>query len=134
MRPGPIYGPGQSPFGLLPRFVASMRRQQPIRIAAPRGRLVSPVFVGDVVDVLVASLADPDNGTWNIGGPTAHRERALIDDLATHLGLRARVRADPHRQPGRFDIDNAAIDRRFPRRRRTAWAAGKAITWTRATP
>ena len=50
MRPGPVYGPGQSPFGLLARFAARLKRREPIAIAAPHGRLVSPVFVGDVVD------------------------------------------------------------------------------------
>ena len=132
VRPGPVYGPGQSVFGLLPRFVACLRQRKPIAIAAPRGRLVSPVFVGDVVDLLVASLADPDNGTWNIGGPSAHREGTLIDDLARHLGVRARIRVDHNRRSGRFDIDNTEIDRRFPRRRQTPWAVGKGITWARA--
>ena len=53
VRPGPVYGPGQSRYGLLPGFAASLRHQQPIHLAAPRGRLVSPVFVDDIVHVLV---------------------------------------------------------------------------------
>jgi len=129
VRPGPVYGPGQSPFGLLPRFAACLRQREPIRIAAPRGRLVSPVFVGDVVYVLVAALARPDNGTWNVGGPTAHRERTLIEDLARQLGLPARISTDRKQRPARFDIDNAAVDRRFPTRPRTPWAVGMAETW-----
>jgi nucleoside-diphosphate-sugar epimerase len=132
VRPGPVYGPGQSPYGLLPRFAASLRHQLPIHIAAPSGRLVSPVFVDDVVHVLVAALAGPgESATWNIGGPTAHRERALIEDLARHLGVRARISQDESRRAARYDIDNTDIDRRFPQRRRTQWAAGMAKTWPR---
>ena len=131
VRPGPVYGPGQSPYGLLPRFAASLRHQQPIRIAAPSGRLVSPVFVDDVVHVLIAALARPGSATWNIGGPTAHRERVLIEDLARHLGVRARISQDDSRRAARYDIDNSDVDRRFPQRLRTQWAAGMARTWPR---
>ena len=129
VRPGPVYGPGQSRFGLLPRFAARLKQREPIRIAAPRGRLVSPVFVGDVVYVLVAALARPDNGTWNVGGPTAHRERTLIEDLARHLGVPARISPDRTQRPARFDIDNAAVDRRFPARPLYTVAVGMAETW-----
>jgi len=123
--------PGQSPFGLLPRFAACLRQRKPIRIAAPHGRLVSPVFVGDVVYVLVAALARPDNGTWNAGGPTAHRERGLIEDLARHLSVHARISPDRNLRPARFDIDNFAVDRRFSKRPRTPWAVGMPATWQR---
>jgi UDP-glucuronate 4-epimerase len=131
VRPGPVYGPGQSAFGLLPRFATCLRLREPIRIAAPRGRLVSPVFVGDVVSVLVAALARPDNGTWDVGGPTAHRERVLIEDLARYLGVHARIRTDRSQRPARFDIDNSPVDRRFPNRLRTPWAVGLQRTWRR---
>jgi hypothetical protein len=87
VRPGPVYGPGQSRFGLLARFVRALKRREPIAIAAPHGRLVSPVFVGDVVDVIVASLAQPANVTMSVGGPRAYRERQLVEDLAEWLAL-----------------------------------------------
>jgi nucleoside-diphosphate-sugar epimerase len=92
--------------GLIPEFANCLRRNQPIRIAAPRGRLVSPVFVGDVVYILLATLARPDNGTWKVGGPTAHRERELIEDLARRLGVTARIVKDRSLRPARFDTDN----------------------------
>jgi nucleoside-diphosphate-sugar epimerase len=133
-RPGPVYGPGQSPFGLLPKFAASLRRREPIRIAAPRGRLVSPVFVGDVVSALVHALAAPSNETWDVGGPTAHRERDLILDLARHLGLPACIQSDRGRSPALFDIDNTVVDRLFPLRVRTPWTAGLQATWRRKLP
>jgi nucleoside-diphosphate-sugar epimerase len=131
VRPGPVYGPGQSRFGLLAGFAACLRRREEIRIAAPSGRLVSPVFVGDVVFALVAALARPDNGTWGVGGPTAYRERDLIEDLARHLCVPARIRAQHGKRPGRFDSDNSAVDRRFPNRPRTPWAIGLLATWRR---
>lgn len=129
VRPGPVYGPGQSAFGLLPRFADCLRRRQPIRIAAPRGRLVSPVFVGDVVYLLLAALAHPDNVTWDVGGPDAHRERDLIEDLARQLDVAARIVMDPSLRPARFDIDNSDVDRRFRDRPRTPWELGLQRTW-----
>jgi nucleoside-diphosphate-sugar epimerase len=131
VRPGPVYGPGQSPFGLLARFAARLKRREPIEIAAPHGRLVSPVFVGDVVDVIVASLAQPANVTMSVGGPRAYRERALVEDLAGWLALPCRIRADRSERPSRFDIDNSDVDRLFPRRQRTSWADGLRLTWRR---
>jgi len=131
VRPGPVYGPGQSPFGLLARFAARLKRREPIAIAAPHGRLVSPVFVGDVVDVIVASLAQPTNVTMSIGGPRAYRELQLVEDLAEWLALPARIRVDTGERPSRFDIDNGDADRLFPRRQRTSWPDGLRLTWRR---
>jgi nucleoside-diphosphate-sugar epimerase len=129
VRPGPVYGPGQSPFGLLARFAARLKRREPIAIAAPHGRLVSPVFVGDIVDVIVASLAQPANVTMSVGGPRAYRERELVEDLAGWLALPSRIRVDRSERPSRFDIDNGDVDRLFPRRQRTPWPDGLRLTW-----
>jgi nucleoside-diphosphate-sugar epimerase len=130
-RPGPVYGPGQSENGLLAGFASRLRRREPIVIAAPNGRLVSPVFVGDVVDVIVRSLAGPTDTTCAIGGPRAYRERAFAEDLAARLGVRATIRTDARLHAGRYDIDNSDIDRRFPGRLRTPWQVGLDLTWRR---
>lgn len=132
VRPGPVYGPGQSEFGLLQGFVHRLRRGQPIKLAAPRGRLVSPVFVGDVVYVLLASLARPTNDTFTIGGPDARRERTLVEDLATWLGRRARVHVDRTTRPARFATDQTEVDRVFPERPRTPWTVGLGLTWRKS--
>ena len=131
LRPGPVYGPGQSPFGLLARFAAQLKRRQPITIAAPHGRLVSPVFVADVVDPIVRSLAHSMNIACSIGGPHAIRERELIEDLGCWLALPCRIRVDASERPARFDIDNGEIDRLFPDRQRTPWEVGLRLTWRR---
>jgi len=131
VRPGPVYGPGQSPFGLLARFAARLKRREPIAIAAPHGRLVSPVFVGDVVDVIVALLARPANVTMSVGGPRAYRERELVEDLAGWLALPSRIRVNRRERPSRFDIDNGDVDRLFPNRQRTPWPDGLRLTWRR---
>jgi UDP-glucose 4-epimerase len=131
VRPGPVYGPGQSRFGLLARFATRLTRREPIAIAAPHGRLVSPVFVGDVVDVIVGTLTQPANVTVSIGGPHAYRERQLVEDLAGWLALPHRIRVDTTERPSRFDIDNGHADRLLPRRQRTSWPDGLRLTWRR---
>ena len=131
LRPGPVYGPGQSPFGLLARFAAQLKRRQPITIAAPHGRLVSPVFVADVVDPIVRSLAHAMNIACSIGGPHALRERELIEDLGCWLAVPCRIRVDASERPARFDIDNGKIDWLFPDRQRTPWEVGLRLTWRR---
>jgi hypothetical protein len=55
----------------------------------------------------------------------------LIEDLARHLGVGARISTDRNQRPVRFDIDNSAVDRRFPNRLRTPWAVGMSATWSR---
>jgi nucleoside-diphosphate-sugar epimerase len=114
------------------RFAARLKRREPIAIAAPHGRLVSPVFVGDVVDVIVAALAQRANVTMSVGGPRARTaRRELVEDLAGWLALPCRIRADRTERPSRFDIDNSDVDRLFPRRQRTSWADGLRLTWRR---
>lgn len=130
VRPGPVYGPGQSSrFGLVQGFARHIDRGEPVSLAPPRGRLVSPVFVGDVVYMLMAALARPSNLTLTVGGPDAFRERTLVDDIARHLGRRVRVRHDTHERPGRFATDNSAVDRLFPGRPQTRWREGLRLTW-----
>ncbi len=131
-RPAPVHGPGQSRNGFLAEFASRLVRREPITIAAPNGRLVSPVFVADVVDVIVRSLARPSDVTCAIGGPRAYRERVLAEDLAACLGVRPRIRADASLQPSRYDSDNTDVDRLFPDRLRTPWRVGLDLTWRAA--
>lgn len=130
VRPGPVYGPGQSSSGLLQGFVGRLRRGEPIRLAPPRGRVVSPVFVGDVVHVLVSSLARPGNDLFTVGGPDALRERTLVEDLARWLALRPRLIADRSLGAANFATDHSVVDGRFPARPRTPWKVGMCLTWT----
>jgi nucleoside-diphosphate-sugar epimerase len=130
VRPGPIYGPGQSAFGYLQTLVKRLRRGESIPLAPPRGRIIAPVYILDVVYVLVASLARPGNDTLTIGGPDARRERTLVDDLAGWLGLRPRISVDRRTRPDNFATDHTVIDRLFPERPRTAWKQGMRLTWS----
>jgi nucleoside-diphosphate-sugar epimerase len=129
LRPGPIYGPGQSAFGFLQTLVNRLRRGESIPLAPPSGRVVAPVFIRDVVHVLLASLAKPGNDTLTIGGPDSHRERTLVEDLARWLDLRPRFTVDRRTRPANFATDHAVIDRLFPERPRTAWKLGMRLTW-----
>jgi nucleoside-diphosphate-sugar epimerase len=131
VRPGPIYGPGQSSLGYLQTLVKWLRSGESIPLAAPRGRVLAPVYILDVVYVLVASLAKPGNDILTVGGPDARRERTLVEDLARWLKLKARVTIDRGAAPANFATDHAVIDRLFPERPRTGWKVGMRLSWPR---
>lgn len=55
VRPGDVYGPGSVPWAIRPLEGVRARR-----IAVPRGGLMTPVYVDDLVDLIVRALTHPD--------------------------------------------------------------------------
>lgn len=86
LRPFFIYGPGQSPDKLIARLVASIRDGQPIKLAGRDGLVINPVFVDDVVELLLAILDAPGSRTLMVAGPDALSMRAIADAIGRQVG------------------------------------------------
>jgi NADH dehydrogenase len=80
VRTGAVYGYGGAVWFEL--VVAGATRQPPVVVGDP-SRVVAPVFVGDVADVLVAAddRAEPIGGTWSLSGP----DRVTAGELVAAL-------------------------------------------------
>lgn len=86
LRPFFIYGPGQSSDKLIARLVAFIRDGQPITLAGRDGLVINPVFVDDVVELLLAILAVPGSRTLMVAGPDALSMRAIADAIGSQVG------------------------------------------------
>jgi UDP-glucose 4-epimerase len=86
LRPFFIYGPGQSPDKLIARLVTSIRDGQPIKLAGRDGLVINPVFVDDVVELLLAILDAPGSRTMMVAGPDALSMRAIANAIGMQVG------------------------------------------------
>ena len=85
VRPGDVYGPGSVPWAIRP--LEAMRGR---RLAVPRRGVITPVYVDDLVDLIVLALAHPDAAGhtfvgWE-GPPLAVRD--FFDRYARMFGRR----------------------------------------------
>jgi len=83
-RPSVIFGPGDDFFN---RFAALLRLSPVLPLACPNARL-QPVYVGDVVQAMVAVLEgdEPPGGSYDLGGPRVYTLRELVEWTAAAIG------------------------------------------------
>jgi cation-transporting P-type ATPase I len=103
VRTGPVLAPGSATFELLHAVARS-----PLDLTAPfAGSRIQPVARRDLVDVLVASLADArlEGRTIEVGGPDVVTYRELVDEMRGQLRRR---RARPL-VPARLPAESLAV-------------------------
>ena len=86
LRPFFIYGPEQSPDKLIARLLVSIRDGRPIKLAGRDGLIINPVFVDDVVELLLALLNVPGGRTLMVAGPDALSLRAIAYEIGLQFG------------------------------------------------
>ncbi len=86
LRPFFIYGPDQSPDKLIARLLASVRDGQPIKIAGRDGLVINPVFVDDVVALLLSLLDTSGSRKMMVAGPDALSIREIADAIGKQIG------------------------------------------------
>lgn len=86
LRPFFIYGPGQSPDKLIARLLASVCDGQRITLAGKDGLMINPVFVDDVVALLLSILDTPGSRTLMVAGPDALSIRGIADAIGKQVG------------------------------------------------
>ena len=97
-------------------------------MARPEGYRLTPLFIDDLIDVLVWALEQGCNETLNVGGDEHMTIAALTRSMAAHL----------HEPLAFLDVDepaaslaasSARLNERYAERLRTSWADGLAKTW-----
>jgi len=109
VRPFFIYGPGQSPDKLIARLLASIRDGQPIKLAGRDGLVINPVFVDDVVELLLALLEVPGSRTLMVAGPDALSVRAIAYEIGRQFG-RTPIFEQMEGEEGRLIADHRALE------------------------
>lgn len=85
LRPFFIYGPGQSSDKLISRLLSSVSNGHLIKLAGRDGLVINPVFVDDVVALLISILNTPGSRTMMVAGPDALSIREIADLIGKHI-------------------------------------------------
>lgn len=137
LRPANLYGPRQRQDlegGVIAIFLGCWLRKEPITVFGDGSAERDYVYVGDVVDAVLASFAGTWHGTYNIGTGVPTSVNDLIDAMTSALGRPAGVRHAPARpvEVQRACLDPAKAERDAFWRPRTALAEGLRLTAERA--
>jgi UDP-glucose 4-epimerase len=85
------YGPGQL-HRLIPELIRRVRTGAAIQIATDGlGVRLPPTFVGDVIDVILASLGSSWNDTINVATPETLSIRQIVTMIGQELGIEPRL-------------------------------------------
>ena len=77
------YGPGQQPDRLIPRLLENVRLGRPITLEGEQGLAINPIFVDDVVEILLRAIAHPTTMKVNVAGT----EVLSLRDIGNILGV-----------------------------------------------
>jgi nucleoside-diphosphate-sugar epimerase len=102
------YGPGQRG-RLIPSLVARVRAGQPITLNDGGRPRLNPIYVDDVVSVVVAALAGVAAGTLNVAGDERVSIRDLGDAIGGTLGVEALYEEQSGGTAGDLIADNARL-------------------------
>jgi UDP-glucose 4-epimerase len=128
-----IYGPRQRKDlegGVIAIFVGCWKRREPITVFGDGSYERDFVYIGDVVDAILAALASKHRGVYNIGTGVATSVNKLVEAMTTLLGPPPGVRMAPARSGEvlRACVDPAKAARDGLWRPRTALADGLRMT------
>jgi UDP-glucose 4-epimerase len=102
------FGPGERATRLVPRVVESLRTGSSFRLTGAADSLSDPVYVEDVVTVLIHAVTAAADGTWDLCGGDPRPLPIQVDRIARTLGAQPpsieRV-PDPAQTPIRFHSD-----------------------------
>jgi UDP-glucose 4-epimerase len=137
-----VYGPRQDPAspysGVISLFTAALREERPVTIFGDGRQVRDFVYVGDVVQAVLASLTDHRflSQTINVGTGHGVTLLDLVSSLESVVGRHAQVR---HGEPRVGDIresvaDATLLSRLQPGRRCTMLAEGLALTLADGKP
>jgi nucleoside-diphosphate-sugar epimerase len=92
-----VYGPRQRPDMAFSRFIAAALRGEAIEVYGDGNQIRDFTFVADAVDATTraASVDDPDEAIFNVGGGSQVTVRRVLEVLGEILGETIHVRARP---------------------------------------
>jgi UDP-glucose 4-epimerase len=99
VRPFFVYGPGQQDNRFIPALLARIRAGRPVRLAGDDGIRLNPIYIDDLVELLLGALDLETSDTLNMAGPDVHSIREIAEMIAVEAG------ANPS-----FDVTEVADD------------------------
>jgi UDP-glucose 4-epimerase len=116
--------------GVIAIFIGCWRRREPITLFGDGSYERDYVYIGDVVEAVLAALAGRHHGVYNVGTGIATSVKGLVDAMTALLGPPAGVRTAPTRagEVLRACVDPAKAARDQLWRARTPLADGLRLT------
>lgn len=107
-----VYGPAQRPDLAIHKFTRLMSEGNPIPVYGDGSALRDFTYIDDIIQGVVAAMnyAKPGFDVFNLGESQSIRLSALIEQLATLLGVEARIESLPP-QPGDVPMTCADISK-----------------------
>jgi nucleoside-diphosphate-sugar epimerase len=108
LRLSSLYGPGQHPSTVLPKFLQLAREHRTITITGPPERVQNFLYVDDAARAMACAIEHRASSIYNIGGPAEVSLRELANTVLRVTGARARAieRPSPDERPAaRFHLD-----------------------------
>ncbi len=81
------YGPGQVN-RLIPRMIESVRNGTPVSLSRGGQPRINPIFVDDLVEIVVQAVKQDGSYTVNLAGPRAVSMRSLAQIIGAAVGRR----------------------------------------------
>jgi UDP-glucose 4-epimerase len=119
------YGPGQEG-RLIPSLVDRIRDGRPVQLAGEQdGLMLTPTYVDDIADVMVAAMADRRfEGVFNVGSPEVVSLRAVGEAIGRVLGREPRFENGGGAEPPRLIPNVDRLAERYPLAQFTPLDAG----------
>jgi nucleoside-diphosphate-sugar epimerase len=129
LRPAQVYGAEQDPVASLDEIAVQLRRGETIHVASPDGHVLTPLFISDIIDVLLWTLREQPNETFAVPGPDVVTHRQIVLDLAAQLGITAKIETNDSETALMLGMAPGRLERLYPDRPRTPWLEGVRRTW-----
>lgn len=102
------YGPGQSG-RMIPRLIESVREGRPVTLNEGGRPAMNPIYVGDVVEAVLALLDSPASGVLNLAGDQVVSIRELAESIGAGLGLEPVFEHGSDAAPGDVVAENLRL-------------------------
>lgn len=105
------YGPGQQAARLIPDIISRVRDGRPVLVRENGMPSLTPIFVSDVVSVILARLAATDSLAMNVAGAETVGIRDIAECAAGFIGRAAVYEINPSPLEGGIAADAALMTR-----------------------
>jgi nucleoside-diphosphate-sugar epimerase len=110
------YGPGQEG-RLIPVLIDRVRRGKAVTLNGDGSPRLNPVYVEDVITVIIASLESDESELLNVSGDEVVGIRELTETIGALLGVEPRFECGHGNDRGDIVADNTKLHRIFPSHR-----------------
>jgi nucleoside-diphosphate-sugar epimerase len=124
LRPTQVYGPGLDSQSSFKQLIHQLRNHEPFSIPAPDGHYVCPIYIQDLLNVIIHMLQTANNRTVLLQGPDFITTREIITSMAEQLGVPAKITMDKTLNPQVLAFSPETLEDLGPHQPTTGWKKG----------